>query len=265
MNIRMLGPLEVISDAGATLGLGGRNQRAVFAMLLINRGTLVARDRIIEAVWGENLPADPANTLQHYVSRLRSILGPVAGTGASRLIERVDGGYRLTVPAAWVDADRFHLALGDATTARRRGSVGEAETLLTGGLDEWRGEPFEDLTYCEFLQEDIRRLAENRLDAYEELFDARLALGRHRESVEELAGLANRHYLRERFWQQLMLALYRSGRQAEALRAYQEARRRLGQELGIDPGPELNMLEERILLADPDLQLVETSTPLSNP
>ncbi len=265
MNIRMLGPLEVISDAGEALGLGGRNQRAVFAMLLINRGTLVARDRIIEAVWGENLPADPANTLQHYVSRLRSILGPVAGTGASRLIERVDGGYRLTVPAAWVDADRFHLALGDATTARRRGSVGEAETLLTGGLDEWRGEPFEDLTYCEFLQEDIRRLAETRLDAYEELFDARLALGRHRESVEELAGLANRHYLRERFWQQLMLALYRSGRQAEALRAYQEARRRLGRELGIDPGPELNMLEERILLADPDLQLVETSTPLSKP
>jgi predicted ATPase/DNA-binding SARP family transcriptional activator len=265
MDLCVLGPLEVKSDSGKVVELGGRNQRAVFAVLLINRRTLVTRDRIIDAVWGEDLPSDPVNTVQHYVSRLRRVLKPAAAEPDGHLIQRLDDAYRLDVPADWVDADRFSDSLNAATQARRRGKAGEVDRLLALALATWRGEPFEDLTYFDFLQTEIRRLNEQRLEAFEELFDARLATGQHQDSLVEIADLARRNPLRERFWHQLMLALYRSGRQGEALRAYQEARNYLGRELGIEPSLHLADLEGQILVGDPDLQLPSTSTRLSSP
>lgn len=229
------------------------------AVLLSARRRVVGRDRIIESVWGDHLPNDPRNTLQHYISRLRRVLGP--GPGGAEVIRRVGEGYVLSPGHEEVDADRFNSGVTAAREARRTGRPEEAERLLTRAIGEWRGRPYENL-HIDALSVDIRELEEAWLDASEDLADVRLALGRHRECVPELERLVAEHPIRERFWGQLMTALYRSGRQAEALRAYQRCRRHLVESLGIFPGEDLRILEERMLTGEPLPDPMGDSTPL---
>jgi len=245
MEYRILGPLEV-SDGGRPLPLSSGRQRALLAALLLSRNETVSSDRLTEEVWHGQRPASGNKALQVQVSALRKALV------SDGVIETRDGGYRLSVESGALDADRF-----EALLARARDLLepdpGTAAATLREALELWRGPAFADLAYEPFLQPEIARLEERRLSGIEERIEADLALGRHAELVAELETLVSRHPLRERFRAQLMLALYRSGRQAEALSAYQSARRTLVDELGIEPSPALKELEGRILNHDESL------------
>jgi DNA-binding SARP family transcriptional activator len=236
MEFRILGPLEVV-DLGQTIPLGGPRQRAVLALLLTRSNEVVSADRLVEDIWGSRPPRTAANTLQHYVSQLRKLLG------SDRISTRPPG-YSLRVAPGELDLDRFETLVkrGDAESLR------EAFTL-------WRGEPLADLAYEPFAQSEIARLREVRVAALEKRIDADLGLGGHAEMVGELESLIAEHPLRERFRGQLMLALYRSGRQAEALAAYRAARATLVDELAIEPSSALQELERAILRQDPSLNL----------
>lgn len=241
---RILGALEVVDD-GRPLDLGGPKQRALLAILLLHRRKPVSSDRLIDLLWGEEQPATAAKTLQAYVSRLRKVLGDGA-------LLTQPGGYRLVAES--LDAERFDALVADAHTALGDGDARRARRLLDDALDLWRGDPLADLAYEPWAQADVARLEEARLAAVEERIDADLALGRHRQLAGELEALVAAHPARERLLGQLMLALYRGGRQADALRAYQDGRRGLDDELGLEPGPELRELERRILEHDPTLR-----------
>ena len=235
MDFRILGPLEVV-EGEAGLPLGGRNQRALLALLLLNVGEVVPTDRMIDALWGENPPRTALTSLQNSVSQLRKLLGP------ERLVTKPPG-YVLRLQDDRVDVERVRRLAEEARTAgaERRGEfLREAESL-------WRGPPLADFTYDAFAQPTIAQLEELRLGVVEERIEAELEVGRHAELLGELEARVAEHPLRERLRGQLMLALYRSGRQADALHAYQEARRALIEELGIDPGPALQRLHEAIL------------------
>lgn len=260
MDVRVLGPLAATSDAGTAIALGGPKQRLLFAMLAVDAGTTVSRDRLIDAVWGDNLPADPVNTLQHYISRLRSLLAPAFGARDADVIERVELGYRLRLASGELDLERFRSGVEVGTAALRRGAADDARAALTEALGEWRGEALQDFRDADALQPEIARIDEEQLRAREELFEAELAAGLHAAVVAGLVEMVHRHPVRERLWAQLMLALYRSGRQAEALRAYQDARAHLGQVAGLGPGTALTELERRILDADPGLDVARPST-----
>ena len=246
MEFRVLGLLEVL-DAGRTVELRGRKARAVLAMLLMRPGEVVSADRLAEGLWGDDQPSTAAATLQVYVSHLRKALGPEA-------IRTRSPGYVLAVAPDQVDAGRF-----EELVARGRALLGDdpgaARALLAEALALWRGPALADFTSEDFARAEAARLEELRLVAVEERAEADLALGHHAELVAHLRGLVDEHPLRERLWAQLVLALYRSGRQAEALRAATEVRRVLGEELGIEPGPALRQLEARVLAQDPALDL----------
>jgi DNA-binding SARP family transcriptional activator len=231
----------VVAD-GDPLQLGGARQRAVLALLLTRRSEVVSVDRLIEELWAGEPPRTAANTLQYYISQLRKILG------ADRILTRSPG-YTIRLEPGELDLERFERLVerGDADSLR------EALAL-------WRGPALADLAYEPFTQVEIARLEELRLAALEERIDADLALGRHAQLVGELEALVLQHPLRERLRGQLMLALYRSGRQAEALAAYQDVRRALVAELGIEPGSDLQRLERAMLAQDSSLDL-EPSTP----
>ena len=235
MDFRILGPIEVF-DRGAGLPLGGRNQRALLAVLLLHADEVVATDRMIEALWGERPPRTALTSLQNSVSQLRKLLGP------ERILTKPPG-YVLRLRDDLVDVDRVRKLAEDARAAepdRRASLLLEAESL-------WRGQPLADFTYDGFAQTPIAQLEELRLSVIEERIDAELEAGRHAALLGELEGRVAEHPLRERLRGQLMLALYRSGRQADALHAYQDARRVLLQDLGIDPGPALQRLHGAIL------------------
>jgi DNA-binding SARP family transcriptional activator len=242
LEFRILGELEVV-DGGRRLDLGGAKQRAVLAILLLRRGEAVSSDRLIDELWGERPPATAAKTLQVYVSHLRKALGD--GT----LLTRAPG-YVMRLEPGQLDADRFQALLEEA----RGQEPAQASGRLREALALWRGEPLADFRYDSFAQEEIRRLEELRLSALEERIECDLALGRHEDVLSELESLVQAHPLRERLQGQLMLALYRCGRQAEALDAYRAARRRLVEELGLEPSPELQRLERAILAHDPSLE-----------
>jgi YVTN family beta-propeller protein len=239
LEFRILGPFEVV-DADRPLSLGGPRQRALLAILLLHRGHVVSSDRLIDELWGERAPATAAKTLQGYVSHLRKALGDGV------LLTR-GGGY--TLLAERVDADRFEALVEEARGADAR----RARELLGAALALWRGDPLGDLAYEPFAATETARLEEARLGALEDRLDADLALGRHRAVAAELEALVAEHPSRERLLAQLMLALYRSGRQADALEAYRRGRRALHDELGLEPAPELRALEQRILTHDPGL------------
>jgi DNA-binding SARP family transcriptional activator len=246
MDFRILGPLEV-DDGGRTVELGGTRQRALLAILLLRRNEVVAADRLIEDLYEGRPPATAAKSLQAHVSRLRRALRP-----EDRLHTR-SGGYVLEVGLDEVDADRAVRLLAEG---RRAGAAGEPETAarsLGAALALWRGPPLADVAYDGFAQDEIARLEELRLECLEERLEAELALGRHVEVVGELEQLVAERPARERLRGQLMLALYRCGRQAEALASYQDGRRVLVEELGIDPGRPLQELERAILNQDPAL------------
>ena len=246
MQFRILGPLEVV-DNGRALPLGSPRQRALLAYLLLHRNEVVARDRLVEALWGEERPARAENVVQVYVSRLRAVL--------SGRIDSAGGGYGLRVERDELDADEFERLVEEGTAELRAGQPERAEQTLHGALAIWRGDALADFTYEPFAQAEVTRLEEQRLRAVEARIDAELALARHAELVHELRHLAEQHPHRERIVGQLMLALYRSGRQTEALDVFASARRALVGELGLEPGPALRERHAAILRQDPELDV----------
>jgi len=245
MDFRILGPLEVYGVSGR-VALDAAKQRVLLATLLLHPNEAVSADVLAEALWGERQPAGATNTLQVYVSRLRKAIG------GERLVTRPPG-YVLFVAPAELDLHRFERLAAEGRQALADGNAPTAASRLREALLLWRGPPLSDLTYEEFARPEIERLEELRLAASEDRIEAELALGRHAELVPELEGLVAEHPLRERLRAQLMLALYRAGRQAEALTAYQEVRRTLVDELGLEPGLELKRLERAMLEQDPHL------------
>jgi YVTN family beta-propeller protein len=252
MEFRILGPIEVVED-GERLPLGGTKQRALLALLVLNADRVVASDRLIDALWGESAPDGATHTLQVYISQLRKALRMPASTASGDVLLTEGRGYVLHTRE--VDLYRFEETVESGRRALADGSPDEAAGLLRQALDLWRGPTLADLAFEHFAQPEIARIEERRLLATEDRIDADLALGRHAELVGELRGLTSEHPLRERLWGQLILAQYRSGRQAEALQAYQEARRMLADDLGIDPSQDLRRLEGAILRQDPELDL----------
>ena len=239
----ILGPLEVRSEAGV-VAVAGRRQRALLALLLLRANEVVSADALVEGLWGESPPKTAAHSLQVFVSDLRKALRPA---GLAERIETRAPGYRLAVEPGELDVER---AQGLAAEGRFR----EA-------LELWRGEPLADFGYEPFAQAAAGRLEEFRLSLLEERIAADLAVGRHAELVGELEELVSRHPFREGLRAHLILALYRAGRQSEALAAYQATRRLLLDELGIDPRPELQELERAILVQDPRLELEVAPAP----
>jgi DNA-binding SARP family transcriptional activator len=243
MEFRLLGPLEVV-EQGRSLTLGGVKQRGVLALLLLHANEVVATERLIDELWGESPPATVVKSIQVYVSRLRKQLGD------GRLETRAPG-YVLHVDPSELDLARFERLVAEA---RGAGPVSAAQ-MLREALALWRGAPIADLAYEPFAQPEIARLEELRLAALEQRLDAELAAGRHAELVGELEARVKEHPLRERMRGQLMLCLYRCGRQAEALDAFRSARAVLVEQMGIEPGRRLRALHEAILRQDPGLEL----------
>ena len=244
IEFRVLGPLEVLVE-GRALELKRRKQRSLLALLLLHTGEVVSTDRLIEELWAGKPPKAAVGSLQNLVSALRKQLG-------AETVETQAPGYRLIADTERVDLHGFERLVGTAgetEDAQRRAE------LLREALALWRGPALADLVFEPFAQIPIARLEERRTAAREDLVAAELELGRHAQLVGELEALVAEHPLRERLRGQLMLALYRAGRQAEALEAYREARETLVEELGIDPSPELQHLEQAILRHDQELDL----------
>ena len=231
MEFRVLGPLEVVADDGTPLALGGGKPRALLAALLLEPNRVVSTDRLIDALWGDDPPASGAAALQVHVHALRKALG------AERIATRPPG-YALVVQSGELDSERFEALAGD-------GALDEALAL-------WRGPALADLADEPFARSEVARLDERRLAVLEDRFERELDAGRHAAVVAELDGLVAAHPHRERLQALRMLALYRSGRQADALAAYREARAALD-ELGLEPSSELRALERRMLEQDPEL------------
>jgi YVTN family beta-propeller protein len=234
-----LGPIAVRRD-GEDLPLGGPKQRALLALLLLHANRVVSRDRLIDGLWGERPPPTVAHTLDNYISRLRKLLGD------GRISRRAPG-YVLHVQPGELDLDRFEQAFAAGREQLARGEASEAAQTLRSALAVWRGPALADVLYEPFAHEEAARLEERRTMAQEERIEADLELGRSAELVPELEKVVREHPHRERPLAQLMRALYGAGRQAEALAAYQAGRRRLADDLGLEPGPDLQELQKRIL------------------
>lgn len=253
MEFRILGPIEVVDDDGEILALGGNGPRALLAALLLEHGRAVTRDRLVAGLW-ETPPATASHAVEVYVSRLRRTLGGgrISCQGHS---------YRVDVEPDELDLTRFRAL---ARIGRDAGGAGDVETAadaLAAALALWRGHPLACLN-GEPLAADARGyLEEERVAAVEAHLDALLALGRHHELVPELRRLVSEHPSRERLWERLMLALYRCGRQVDALEVFAALRARLRDELGIEPGCGLRDLQRRILMHDPTLAMPPVSPP----
>ena len=247
MDFRLLGPLEV-SDGETILPLAGGRQRALLAILLLHANRTVSVERLIDDLWGAAVPDTAVKAVQIYVSRLRKVLP------AERLLTRPPG-YVIEVGEGELDLDRFEQLLAGGRQALSERRAEDASRLLRKALALWRGPALTEFSEP-FAQPEAGRLEEVRFSALEERIEADLALGRHADLVGELEALVSRSPLRERLRGQQMLALYRCGRQADALAAHQEGRRLLDQELGIQPAPTLRELERRILQQDPALRLL---------
>jgi DNA-binding SARP family transcriptional activator len=244
----ILGPLEV-RDGDRLVPLGGARQRAVLALLLTRANEVVSRDWLIDELWGERPPESAVNVLQTYVSHLRKALP------ADVLVTRTPG-YMIRV-----ERDELDLYLFEDLAAEADGAEPAVATMkLRAALELWRGTALADFAYDPFAQATITRLEELRMAALERRIEADLSLGHHGEVIGELEALIREHPLRERFRRQLMLALYRSGRQAEALATYQDARHVLVDQLGIDPSPSLQELERAILRQEPALESPDAGT-----
>jgi DNA-binding SARP family transcriptional activator len=248
-DFRILGPLEVSDETGPLL-LGGLKQRAVLAMLLLEPGRIVAVDRLIDALWGEQPPRTATTSLQNFISQLRKTLG-------TDVLETKPPGYRLRIRPGELDLDRFRVIV---ESARGADPQTRAEKLRHA-LALWRGPALADLTYEAFAEPHIAYLEELRVATLEERIDADLALGAHTKLIGELEGLVEEHPMRERLRGQYMLALYRAGRQAEALQAYAEGRRLLVDQLGIEPSRDLQQLHGAILRQESGLQAPGVAPP----
>jgi DNA-binding SARP family transcriptional activator/DNA-binding beta-propeller fold protein YncE len=243
VDFRILGPLEVTD--GEPLTLGGAQQRALLALFVTHAGESLATERLVDELWGERQPPTAVKTVQVYVSQLRKLLGPDR-------VERNGRGYRLVAAADEVDARRFEERATEGRAALDAGELEGAAAALADADALWRGRALGEIDLPWAVVE-AARLEELRVAAQEDRLDAELALGRHAALTAELEALCRAHPLRERLVGQRMLALYRCGRQAEALDAYRQARAQLVGELGIEPGAELRELERRMLVQDPEL------------
>jgi SARP family transcriptional regulator, regulator of embCAB operon len=261
MRFGVLGPLEVIAESGP-VPLGGQKQRVLLALLLTRPGRVVSVDALVQGLWADQPPRSADKTLQSYVVHLRRALEPSRprGSAGTVLVTR-EPGYLLRVAPGELDAARF----ADLATRGRRllgaGAAEAAAATLREALALWRGEAFEEFPQVDACAAEADRLAELRLGAVEERVEADLALGCHRELLAELENLTRQHPLRERLWGQLLLCLYRCGRQADALLAYQRARATLVEELGIEPGVELRRLHAAILAQDSELHAAPAGWP----
>jgi DNA-binding SARP family transcriptional activator/tetratricopeptide (TPR) repeat protein len=242
VEFRILGPLEVVAD-GRELTPVRPKQRALLALLLLRANQVVSNDELLDALWGEAPPETASTALHGHVSALRKLLG-------SEAIQTKPHGYALRIRPEQLDLRRFEAL---TTAARKEHDAARRSDLLKSALSLFRGEPLSDFRYEGFAREEAARIEETRLGALEERIESDLELDRHLDLIPELERLVSANRLRERLRGQLMLALYRAGRQAEALHVYQEGRQELAEELGIDPGPVLQELERRILTQDPVL------------
>ena len=260
MEFRILGPVEAVA-AGRVIRLRGGRQRALLALLLLHAGETLSTERLIDELWGEHPPAKAAKTVQVHISRLRRALAQAVPNGSDGLVLTREHGYELRLDPERLDAHRFERLVAEGRSELGADRPQRARSRLEEALTLWRGEPLGDLAYEPFAQREIARLEELRMAARELLVEARLAHGCHAELVGELERLVVEHPYRERLRALLMLALYRSERQADALQAYQHARRTLVEQLGIEPGERLRGLERAILAQDPGLQLAARVEP----
>jgi DNA-binding SARP family transcriptional activator/class 3 adenylate cyclase len=256
LDLGILGPIEVHAD-GAPVKLGGIRQRTVIAVLALHPNQVVSVDRLVDDIWGETPPSTAVHTIRVFVSRLRRALS----AAGDRLITRAPG-YVLELHVDELDADRFERLYETARAALAAGDADDAVALLRQAEALWRGQPLAEFAYEPFAQAAIARLDELCVNVREELIEAQLALGRHDEVVSELEAFVREHPFRERPRAQLMLALYRCGRQAQALEAFQLARKTLVEELAVEPGEALRELEQAILRQDPSL-LAPSAKPLA--
>ena len=250
MDIAVLGPLRVRTDRGPA-EITGAKERTVLCRLVAARGRTVTVDELADLLWGERPPRSPGKSVQNYVLRLRKALEPDRAGGPAYLLTE-GGGYRLRLAEDAVDAQRLERLLGLARRVAGEGRTEQAAATYAEALALWRGEPYAGESAPYAVAERLR-LCELQLTATEEYLTAEIALGRARECVPRLEMLVREHPLREQLWEQLVLALYRSGRQADALAAYARAREGLVSELGVEPGPELRRLQQRILRQAPEL------------
>jgi adenylate cyclase len=248
-DVRLLGPLEVVVD-GTPVGFAAK-ERAVLARLFLDPNEIVATDRLIDDLWDGSPPDAAATSLRVHVSRVRKAL---AAAGADALIVTRAPGYVAQVDPVSIDVARFEALVSIARGHVANGDHANAAAAFRDGLALWRGPALEDVAAAEGVRPTAVRLEELRLDVLEECIDAELTSGQHGTLTSELQELVKAYPLRERLWGQLMLALYRSGRQADALRAFQELRAILADEVGLDPSPAITRLESRILAQDPDLE-----------
>ena len=238
MQVRLLGPLEVVDGTGQRVAVGGGKERTVLAVLAVHANEVVSLDRVADALWGDEPPRTAAKTVQAYVSRLRR---------AGITIDSSASGYTLRLAPEQLDVTRAEQAVVEGRAALGAGDPDRAATILRDAEDLWRGPALGELAGEPFALPEAARLNELRLVVLEERLAADLGRGEHAEVAVDLEAMCAEHPLRERLWGLRMLALYRSGRQAEALRAYQDVRELLAEELGIDPGPELQALERAVL------------------
>jgi DNA-binding SARP family transcriptional activator len=234
IEFRVLGPLEIAIDGDSVDIVGGR-QRALLVYLLLHPNEPLSGERLVEELWGASPSPSAKASLRVAVSKLRQALGEEHG----RSLETLPSGYRIRVGRDELDAGRFEALLSEARSESRPARIIE---MLEQALALWRGPPLADVAYESFAQNEIRRLTQLRLAACEEKIEAELARGRHERLVPELEALVDEHPLRERLRGQLMVALYRSGRQADALEVYRRGRRQLQDELGLEPGDDLRRL-----------------------
>lgn len=252
--VRLLGALEVVHD-GTEIRAGGPKQRGLLALLALSVGRIVSVDRLLDGLWGDDAPEGGAASLQVHVSNLRKALGPALGG----VVVTRSPGYVLELPPNSVDAIRFERLIERSRDLRRAGDLIGARGMLDEALGLWRGTPLDDLRGAPFAHSAEVRLTEMRQSAVEERIDLLLACGEHQSVVAVLESAVTEYPLRERLWSQLMVALYRSGRQADALGAYRRAREHLLEELGIEPGAELRALELAVLEQSPSLDLTTTT------
>ncbi|MGA9162780.1 MAG: BTAD domain-containing putative transcriptional regulator [Actinomycetota bacterium] len=259
MEFRILGPVEAV-EGSRSLPLGGAKQRALLAVLVLNTNRVISKDRLIDALWGERAPDGAAHTIQVFVSQLRKALRADGERLHEDPLVTQGGGYVLRTAPEQVDLNVFEAMVDKGRKALADRDPGRASVLFREALDLWRGPALAGLEGEPFAQPYVARIEDMRLVAVEDRIEADLALGRHAELVGELHALVSEFPLRERLRGQLMLALYRSGRQAEALSAYRDAKQMLAEELGIDPTPDLQRLEGAILRQDRDLDLAPPPT-----
>jgi DNA-binding SARP family transcriptional activator len=246
VEFRILGAIEVVADDGQCLALGGSRSRALLAALLLRPGSAICRDSLIDALWAEP-PASASHAVEVYASRLRRAIGKTR-------IRSQGHAYLVAVDADELDLTRFRALARVGREAALAGRTESAAVTLADALALWRGDPVACLNGEPFAAEARGALAEERFSVVEALLDARLELGLDEELLPELRALVAEHPSRERLWGRLMLALYRSGRQVDALEAYRQLRGRLADELGIEPGPDLHALQRDILRHAPSLR-----------